>query len=151
MLLTPDRGKRIFGVLMILAALGIIGSSLNEWHRSKSRTSVVEAKIVSAHESMMGIGPLRHYSIHTRYEFVAGSERIKNEQEVDSLTAAPVYVRFDPQQPANNSLELVDSSPRFRGLLAGLLMFVGVGLLLRVWSPPGRLKSTGASTSPAKT
>lgn len=136
---------------MILAALGIVGGSLNEWRRSKSRTIVVEAKIVNAHESMMGIGPLRHYSIHTRYEFVAGSERIKNEQEVDSFTAAPVYVRFDPQQPANNSLELPDSRPRFRGLLAGLLMFVGVGFLLRVWSPLVRLKSTGTSASQQRT
>jgi Protein of unknown function (DUF3592) len=150
MLLTPDRGKRIFGVLTILAALGIIAGSLGEWYRSKSRTSVVEAKIVSAHESMMGIGPLRHYSIHTRYEFVAGGERIDKEQEVDSLTAAPVYVRFDPEKPANSSLELPDSRPRFRGLLAGLLMFVGVGLLLRVWSPRVRPKS-GGNTSQQKT
>jgi hypothetical protein len=151
MLVTPERGKRIFGVLMMLAALGIIAGSLNEWHRSKSRTSVAAANIVTAHESMMGIGPLRHYSIHTKYEFVAGGQRIENEQEVDSLAAAPVYVRFDPERPANSCLELPDSRPRFRGLLAGLLMFVGVGLLLRVWSPLVRPKSAGASTSQQKT
>jgi len=151
MLLTPDRGKRIFGVLMILAALGIIAGSLGEWYRSKSRTSVVEAKIVSARDSMMGIGPLRHYSIHTKYEFMAGAERIENEQEVDSLSAAPVYVRFDPQQPANSSLALPDSSHRFRGLLAGLILFVGVGLLLRVCGPLVRPKSAATSTSQQKT
>ena len=150
MLLTPDRGKRIFGVLMILAALGIIAGSLHEWYRSQSRTSVVEAKIVTARDSMMGIGPLRHYSIHTKYEFIAGGQRIENEQEVDSLTAAPLYVRYDPEQPANSSLALPDSRPRFRGLLAGLIMFVGVGLLLRVWSSPGRPKLAAASTSQHK-
>ena len=146
MLITPDKGKMVFGLLMILAGLGMTAGSVIDFFRAKSRTSVAEVRVLKSFPAMMGIGPLRHYSTNVKYEFVVDGLRIEREQLVDNLPDGPVYVRFDPTKPNNNRLAHSDTSSRFLGLIAGLLMIVGVGLVLRVWSPIVRPRST---TKPA--
>lgn len=108
---------------------------------------MTEAHVLSSYQTMMGIGPLRHYSINAKYEFFADGVRIENEQLVDQLPTGRVYVQFDPQQPNNNNLALPNNAPRFLGVIAGLLIFAGVGLTLRIWSPISRPSSSSTSTS----
>jgi hypothetical protein len=136
MLITPDRGKKIFGVLMILAAIVLIAASLAEIRRAKFRTAVTEAHVLSSFEVMMGIGPLRHASIKVKYEFVANGARFEKEQLVDNLPGGAVQVYFDPRQPQNNRLALPDTSSQFVGITAGLLLLIGVGLTINVWKRP---------------
>ena len=94
MLITPDRGRRIFGILMILAGLGMAAGSLKESFRARSRTRIAEAHVLSSHQTMMGIGPLRHYSINAKYEFFADGVWIEKEQLIDNLPSGPVYAAF---------------------------------------------------------
>src|SRR6267154_1074853 len=145
MLITPDRGKKIFGVLMIVAGLGIAAGSLAEFFRAKSRTSLAEAHVLSSHETMMGIGPLRHYSIDTRYEFFTDGVRFEKQQLIDNLPKEAIYVRFDPKQPQNNGLALPNSAPQFLSIIAGLLFVIGLGLTLNIWKRrPTHIKVPGA-------
>lgn len=135
MFITPKNGRRIFGLLMILAGLGTMAGSLKGAFQARFRTSIAEARILSAHETMMGIGPLRHYSISTKYEFFVNSSQFESEQLVDFLPGGIVYVRFDPLQPENNKLDLSDSSSQFLGVLAGFLILIGTGLVWHTWKP----------------
>lgn len=131
---------------MILAAIAIIAGSLYEPRRAKSRTAIAEAHVLSSFEVMTGIGPLRHSSINVRYEFVANGARVETEQLVDSLPGGPVDVHFDPRQPQNNGLALPDTSNRFVGVKAGLLLVIGMGLTINIWKRPlKRLRSAVAS------
>ena len=146
MIITPDRGKKIFGVLMILAAIAIIVGSLNELRRAKSRTAITEAHVLSSFEVMTGIGPLRRYSINVRYEFLTNGVRVEKQQLIDSLPGGPVHVHFDPQQPQNNRLALPDTSSRFAGVTVAVMLVIGMGLTLNVWKRPiARLRSVTAS------
>lgn len=152
MLITPDRGKKIFGVLIILAAIALIAGSLNEPRRAKSRTAITEAHVLSSFEVMTGIGPLRRSSISVRYEFVADGTRVEAQQLVDSLPGDRIEVHFDPRQPQNNGLALPDTSNRFVGIKVGLLFVIGMGLTINIWKRPiTRLGSAVAARTRKRT
>jgi hypothetical protein len=129
---------------MVLMGLGIIAASLNETFRTRSRTNITEAHILSSYKTMMGIGPLRHYSTQTKYEFFANGARYEKQQLVDSVPGGIVYVKFDPLRPQNSSLVLPDSSPQFLGVLAGALLLIGTGLTLHTWKPIAFFRSRSA-------
>lgn len=148
MLITPDRGKQIFGLLMILAGLAMTAGSLRESLRARSRTSVTEAQVLASFKTFMGIGPLRHEAINVRYEFFVNGVRFEKNQLVDNLPGGPVYVQFDPTQPQNNGLALSNSAPEFLGVTAGLLLIIGLGLALNVWK---RLTARSRSAGDAQT
>ena len=151
MLITPDRGKRLFGFLMIVAGLFITAGYLSESFRAKSRTSTTEAHVLSSAETFMGIGPLRHYSVNVRYEFFADGVRFEKAQLVDNLPGRTIHVQFDPRHPTNSSLALPDSAPRFQGIIAGLLVVIGLGLALNIWSRSvARFRSTRSSQAQNK-
>jgi hypothetical protein len=139
MLITPERGKGIFGVLMVLVALGMIAAGVRDFYRAKARTSVTEVHVLKSFQTESGIGPLRHSSINVRYEFFANGLRFEGAQLVDDLTKGVTFVQFDPQQPQNSSLTLQDSTPQFLAVIAGLLFVIGMWLVLSVWNPVSRL------------
>jgi len=135
LIITPTRGKRIFGFLLILAGLGILAALGNETLRARSRTSSTTAHILSSFRTGKGIGPLRQDSISIRYEFFVNGLRFEQEQLVDNLDAGIIYVQFDPQQPKNNRLDLPDSTAYFNGVLAGVFLMIGIGLMVHTWRP----------------
>jgi uncharacterized protein YjeT (DUF2065 family) len=144
MLITPNRGKRIFGFLMILLGIGAISGMVMEEFRARSRTNVTEAHILDSKLAMNGIGPVRHYSINTRYEFFVDGMRFEKQQLVDQLPEGTVYVRFDPRQPKNNALDLTNSSPQYIGMFAGVLVLIGTLLVWHSWKPLAFLQSSRA-------
>jgi hypothetical protein len=144
MLITPNRGKRIFGFLMILLGIGIISGILREDFQARSRTNVTEAHILDSQQIMNGIGPVRQYSINTRYEFFIDGMRFEKKQLVDRLPVGTVYVRFDPHHPQNNALDLANSSPRFMGVVVGVLILIGTLLVWHSWKPLAFFRSSGA-------
>jgi len=133
MFLTPERGKKIIGVLLMVVGLATAARLVDELFRAKSRTSITEAHVLSASVTGMGIGPLRHYGVNTRYEFLTNGVRFEREQLVDNLPSGAIYVRFDPGQPDNNDLALPDSSPQFMGAMSGLMLTFGIWLILNNW------------------
>jgi hypothetical protein len=150
MLISPSRGKRIFAFLMILMGIGVIAGLLKEDYQARSRTSVTEAHILDSQQTMSGVGPVRQYSIDTKYEFFVDGVRFEKQQLVDRLPGWTVYVRFDPRQPKNNALDLANSSPRFIGVFAGGLILIGAILAWHSWKPLAFLQSSRTPNSGKK-
>jgi len=131
----------VFGVLMLLAGLAMTAASVIEFFQAKARTEVTQVHVLRSFPTVTGIGPLRHQSIAVTYEFTVNGDHIERQQLVDDFPDGPVYVRFDPKQPNNNRLTLSDTSSQILGVIAGLLLVIGLGLVRRIWSPLSRRKS----------
>jgi hypothetical protein len=141
MLITPIRGKRIFAFLMILAGVGIIAGLVKESIQSRARTSIAEVHLLNHYQTGTGIGSVRQSSVHITYEFFVNGVRFEKQQLVDSLPSETVYVRYDPQQPNNNALDLDNSNPQIMSVAAGIVIVLGSLLGWHTWKPFALLRS----------
>lgn len=121
----------------LLMGFGVI-SVYASYHKIKLanyRTQYTNAQVVNVTHFRSGIGSLVYEGYDVSYVFYLDGIKYEGKHTVDKQPLNSVSLRYDPNNPQNNALDMPNSSGQFLTVIFFACIIVGVVLAWHTWKP----------------